>query len=103
MLLVSVATFGQGVVSGHVYEQDGIVPIEGAAIAFSGYSLAGDTLQVEFLTDTLGYYEATMEAGTYAVSAFAVGYQTVFLSDSLFIEDGQIWDDVDFLLHEIYV
>ena len=90
MLLVSVATFGQGVVSGHVYEQDGIVPIEGATIAFSGYSLAGDTLQVEILTDTLGYYEATMEAGIYAVSAFAVGYQTVFLSDSLFVEDGQI-------------
>ena len=103
MLLVSAATFGQGVVSGHVYEQDGIVPIEGATIAFSGYSLAGDTLQVEILTDTLGYYEATMEAGTFAVSAFAEGYQTVFLSDSLFIEDGQIWDDVDFLLHEIYV
>ena len=43
MLLLSVATFGQGVVSGHVYEQDGIVPIEGATNALSGYSMAGDT------------------------------------------------------------
>ena len=43
LFLLSVASFGQGVVSGHVYEQDGIVPIEGATIAFSGYSLAGDT------------------------------------------------------------
>ena len=102
LLLLSIASFGQGVVSGHVYEQDGIVPIEGATIAFSGYSLAGDTLFLEFLTDTLGYYEATMEAGSYAVSAAAEGYQAVFYTDSLSVVDGQNLDDVDFLLHEIY-
>ena len=34
LLLLSIASFGQGVVSGHVYEQDGIVPIEGATITF---------------------------------------------------------------------
>ena len=103
LFLLSIATFGQGVVSGHVYEQDGIVPIEGATITFSGYSLAGDTLLVEFLTDTLGYYEATMEEGSYAVSAAAEGYQIVFLSDSLLVEEGQSIDSLDFLLYEIYV
>ena len=103
LLLLSIASFGQGVVSGHVYEQDGIVPIEGATITFSGYSLAGDTLLIEFLTDTLGYYEAMMEEGSYAVSAAAEGYQTIFLSDSLIIEEGQVVDSLDFLLHEIYV
>ena len=103
VLLFSISSFGQGVVSGHVYEQDGIVPIEGATVAFSGYSLEGDTLLVEFLSDTLGYYEATMEAGSYAVWAFAEGYQPVLLSDSLFVEEGQNLDSIDFLLHEIYV
>ena len=102
MLLLSIASFGQGVVSGHVYEQDGIVPIVGAAVTFSGYNLAGDTLLVQFLTDTLGYYEATMDAGSYAVSAVAEGYQTVFLSDSLSVVDGQNLDGVDFLLYENY-
>jgi hypothetical protein len=102
VLLLSVASFGQGVVSGHVYEQDGIVPIEGVTIAFSGYSWAGDTLLYEFQTDSLGSYNATMADGRYAVSAFADGYQAVFRPDSLLVGEGQFMVNIDFILHENY-
>lgn len=100
ILWASALSFGQGVVSGHVFDQDGLTPIEGATVAFSGYNLLGDTLFAVFPTDTLGYYEAIMDAGQYAVSAVAEGYDALSLSDSLYVEDGQILDSLDFILHE---
>jgi len=102
LFMLSVASFAQCVVSGYVHEQDGIVPIEGATITFSGYSLEGDTLWTEFLTDTLGFYEAAMAPGNYEVSASMEGYQTVFLPDSLYIDENQFMQSIDFVLHEIY-
>lgn len=100
ILWVSVLSFGQGVVSGRVFDQDGLTPVEGAAVAFSGYSVLGDTLFAVFPTDTLGFYVAVMDAGRYEVSAMAEGYDTLFLSDSLYVEDGQFLDSLDFILHE---
>lgn len=100
ILCVSMFSFGQGVVSGHVFDQDGFTPVEGATVAFSGYNISGDTLFALFATDTLGYYEAIMDAGQYEVSATAEGYDALFLSDSLYVEDGQILDSLDFILHE---
>ncbi len=101
-VLLSLTVFGQHMVSGHVFEQDGVTPIEGVTIAFSGYSLTGDTLFLEYFSDTVGYFEAQMEDGRYAVSALKEGYETAFLSDSLNIEEGQVLNSIDFVLHEIY-
>ena len=101
-VLLSFTTFGQGVISGHVFEQDGTTPIEGAAITFSGYSLVGDTIVAQFLSDTVGGYEANLDPGQYAVSASAMGYETIFLSDSLMVTDSLFCDTIDFLLHESY-
>ena len=101
-VLLSLTVFGQRIVSGYVFEQDGVMPIEGVTIAFSGYSLAGDTLFLEHLTDTVGYFEVLMEDGKYAVSASKEGYETAFLSDSLIVEEGQVLASIDFVLHEIY-
>lgn len=100
ILWVSVLSFGQGVVSGCVFDQDGLTPVEGAAVAFSGYSVLGDTLFAVFPTDMFGFYVAVMDAGRYEVSAMAEGYDTLFLSDSLYVEDGQFLDSLDFILHE---
>ena len=100
ILWVSVLSFGQGVVSGCVFDQDGLTPVEGAAVAFSGYSVLGDTLFAVFPTDMFGFYVAVMDAGRYEVSAMAEGYDTLLLSDSLYVEDGQFLDSLDFILHE---
>lgn len=102
ILLLSVAAWGQGMISGHVFEQDNIEPIEGASVVFSGYNFMGDTLLVTFLTDSLGYYEAQIEEGQYEVSAMKEGYQAAFLADSLVIEEGQLYIVLDFILHETY-
>ena len=103
VLLVSTSSWGQGVVSGHVFEQDGIMPIQGAMVSFSGLSQVGDTLSYELMTDSVGFYSATMTVGNYAVSAWADGYQTVHYLDSLYVGEGQFGTNLDFLLHEIYI
>lgn len=90
-------------VDGSVFEQDGSTPIEGASVCFSGVNTEGDTVVFVFLSDSIGYYEAVVDAGTYLVAASAEGYATSMSSDSLFIEDGDVVEDYDFILHELYL
>lgn len=100
ILWATVLSFGQGVVSGHVLDQDGFTPVVGATVAFSGYDALGDSVLAVFPTDALGYYEAVVDAGQYEVAATADGYDVLFLPDSLIVDDGQILDSLDFILHE---
>ena len=102
LFMATLSARSQGVVTGHVLEQDGVVPIEGAEIAFSGFNLAGDTLLLYFYSDSIGYYEAQLDEGRYAVSASAEGYEFFFLADSLVITEEMPVDTIDFILHEIY-
>lgn len=102
ILLFSLVAWGQVLVTGHAYEQDGIAPIEGVEVVFSGYSFVGDTLVASFLTDTEGYYEAMIDEGLYQVTAFKAGYTPDGLADSLSIVEGQFTGNVDFILHELY-
>ena len=101
-LLPSRAAWAQMMVSGTVYEQDVITPIEGATVTFSGISELGDTLVYQFVTDTLGYYGDSLAFGTYWAWTSADGYQTAYVSDSLQIVEGQMSTSVDFSLFEIY-
>ena len=102
MLWLVSSIFAQATIEGSVYEQDGLTPIEGAEIFFSGYGLEGDTLVFQFVTDSIGRYEGELEAGIYWVCAAAEGYQTASLSDSLMVEEGQSLADFDFILLEIW-
>ena len=91
----------QTVVFGTVYDQDAITPIEGAVVTFSGYNEEGDTLVFQFVTDTIGHYGDTIEAGVFWAFAAAEGYETETLADSLHIETGQT-ASVDFVMHEVW-
>ena len=77
---------GQVLVSGNVYEQDSISAISGATVVFSGIDMLGDTVIYQFVTDTLGYYEDSINYGLYKISACAEGYDCSYLADSLLIE-----------------
>jgi len=101
MILATIRLQGQSVVSGTVYEQDSISTIEGATISFSGITELGDTLLYQFFSDTIGFYEADIEAGVYQVSAFADGYETTSLPDSLMVVADTTLVDVNFVLHEL--
>lgn len=93
---------GQGLVQGMVYEQDSLTPITGATVSFSGVSFSGDTLDYGFVADSLGFYDGSVDAGTYWVWATAEGYETEYLTDSLVVEEGAVILDLDFILHEVY-
>ena len=76
LMLIAFPALAQVLVSGGVYEQDSISPIEGVEITFSGYGFEGDTLVFQFFTDSIGHYEGDLEAGNYWVCVAAEGYQT---------------------------
>lgn len=93
---------GQVAVQGVVYEQDGVYPILGATVSFSGVTTMGDTLAYQFVTDTLGCFSDSLSEGSYRVWASAEGYQTLYLADSLCLSEGQLDTIIEFVLHEIY-
>ena len=76
---------GQVLVSGTVYEQDSISPISGALVMFSAIDTTGETFVYQFITDSLGHYEDSINYGRYKVSACAEGYECSYLADSLLI------------------
>ena len=89
---------GQVLVSGNVYEQDSITPIIGASVAFSGIDVFGDTVVYQFVTDSSGRYEDSINYGLYSVSACAEGYECSCLADSLLIECDSIQFEYDSLV-----
>ena len=101
-LLSGREAWAQAAISGTVYEQDSISPIEGAVVTFSGITELSDTLVFQFVTDTLGCYNDSLAAGTYRVWAFAEGYEPVYLLDSLQVMEGQTLTGIDFVLHEVF-
>ena len=96
------SSFAQVWVYGGVYEQDGFTPIENATVTFSGIDFSGDTIAYQLVSDSLGYFADSLNAGSYWVWASAEGYQTEYLSDSLEIEEGQLFLGLDFYLHEVF-
>lgn len=101
-LLSGRTSWAQMMVSGTVYEQDTITPIEGVTITFSGIGELGDTLVYQLVTDTLGCFGDSLAFGSYWVWASAEGYQTAYLQDSLHIVEGQVLSSIDFFLYEMY-
>lgn len=93
--------WAQIVVNGHVYEQDGITPLDAATVTFSGINVTGDTLVYQFTTDESGHYYNNVTAGTYRVWASAEGYETEFRADSLYLMTGQM-QTINFSLHELF-
>lgn len=89
-------------VNGNVYEQDTITPIEAATVTFLGISTSGDTVVYQFTTNVSGHYSDSLEAGSYRVWASAEGYATTYLEDSLYFEEGQAPETIDFLLYELF-
>ncbi len=102
LVMMSYSVKAQVAVTGGVFEQDAITPIEGATVTFSGVTLAGDTLVYQLFTDSLGVFHDSLSEGIYHVCALAEGYQTECIEDSLQIIEGQLLTDLNFVLYEVY-
>lgn len=102
VLMVPRLAMSQVLVYGEVNEQDYTTPIENATVTFSGVDTAGDTVVYQLVTDSLGYFADSINAGMYRVWASAEGYQTEYESDSLEVVEGEYFWGLYFVLYEIY-
>jgi hypothetical protein len=102
VLMGSRLAIGQVLVYGEVDEQDWYTPIENATVTFSGVDVTGDTVVYQLVTDSLGFFADSINAGVYRVWASAEGYETEYRPDSLEVEEGQYFFGLYFVLYEIY-
>lgn len=102
MLFMTKPSFGVSWITGYVLEQDGFTPISGATVSLSGVSEWGDTLSYQFFSDTLGFYDAEIEAGMYLMWASAEGYETDYWYDSVWVDEGWYLEDMCFILFEVH-
>ena len=102
VLMGSRLALGQVLVYGEVDEQDWYTPIENATVTFSGVDVSGDTVVYQLVTDSLGLFADSINAGVYRVWASAEGYQTEYESDSLEVVEGEYFWGLYFVLYEIY-
>ena len=99
-MLFSGSLLAEGTVSGVVLEQDATSPIPNAMVRFSGVSFAGDSLEYQFFTDTLGNFVGQLEAGEYHASASAPGYDDAALPNTVMVNEGATVSALCFILHE---
>ena len=102
VLMMPRMAMSQVLVYGEVDEQDYSTPIENATVTFSGVDSAGDTVVYQLVTDSIGFFADSINAGVYRVWASAEGYQTEYQSDSLEIVEGEYFFGLYFALYEIY-
>ena len=94
--------FAEGTVTGCVVEQDGTTPIVNASVTFSGIDFLGDTVAYNFYSDSVGCFGGTMNAGVYQAVASANGYTDCVLTDSVFLSDSLLIENLNFVLYELY-
>ncbi len=102
VLMGSRLAIGQVLVYGEVNEQDYFTPIENATVTFSGIDITGDTVVYQLVTDSIGYFADSINAGIYRVWASAEGYEPDYQPDSLEIVEGEYFFGLYFVLYEIY-
>ena len=90
---------GNGYVWGYIFEQDGIVAIEGATIVMDGADEFDNPVMYEFTSDETGYFTNEVKVGEYTLTATKEGYQPV--SHDLTITYNN-WNGVEFWLTEEY-
>ena len=92
---------GYGRVEGHVYEQDGITPVNSIIVTLAGIDEFGNEAESSYLTDQNGCFSGDALIGTYTGTAYYPGYQNAKVYDINIIYD-YTTSNVDFLLDEIY-
>lgn len=91
----------EGTVVGSVFEQDGFTPIANATVFFTGVSSEGDTVDYQFVSDSLGLYFGMVTEGSFFAWAIADGYDASEWLQVV-VNDGETAFGIDFVLHETY-
>lgn len=90
---------GNGNVTGHVYEQDGVTPIADVDVTFYGEDVFGVWKWQEVLTDEEGAYNVSLPYGSFSGYAWKEEYQEANV-DQINIYYNDTIEGVDFMLTE---
>ena len=96
-----VCVLGYGNITGYVYEQDGVTPIEGVEVSFYGVYELDQTYGFSAYTDEEGYYNVQLGEGYYDdIYASKEGYQITYLTEGYYLEYQGLIEGVNFNLDE---
>ena len=99
---VNIQVSGYGIVSGHVYEQDGTTGIAGATVTIVGFDEFDEIQAFEFTTDANGAYSGNVLAGYFFGMAQKEGYQTAADNYGIEVEYDEEVANYNFILNENY-
>ena len=92
---------GEGTVEGYTYEQDGVTPIAGVTVTFTGNNEFGKEMTGIFTSDENGYYTGSLFVGTYSAVASVSNYQDAQVSGVNITYD-TMTSDINFNITETY-
>ena len=92
---------GEGTVEGYTYEQDGVTPIAGVTVTFTGNNEFGKEMTSIFTSDENGYYTGSLFAGNYSAETSVANYQNAYAFD-IKVEYDVNTPNVNFNIYETY-
>ncbi|MBR4155515.1 MAG: fibronectin type III domain-containing protein, partial [Bacteroidales bacterium] len=90
---------GMTEVSGNLYEQDGVTPLNGGVVAITGTDEFGTAQSYTFTADETGAYAGELLAGNYVGVAYLEGYQNKEVEFTALYSEAAV---VDYSLTETY-
>ena len=100
--IVTVLVSGEGSITGHVYEQDGVTGIAGVHVTIAGVDEYGYIQTYDFYTNASGVYSGDLLAGMYVGLAEKDGYQSATNMNVAYINYEETTADYDFIMDEEY-
>ena len=91
---------GKGSVNGYVYENDGVTPISGATVTFTGLDEFNRPATSSFTTNASGKYNGAILAGQFIGVASKDGYQDSYYANTVDITYNAATNNIDFIMNE---
>ena len=97
--IATVQVSGNGYADGHVYDIDGVTPLEDITVLFNGQDEFGDDVEYTATTNETGYYYTELKAGTYIAKTIHPEFAVVS-AEAVITYDATT--TTDFVIHEDY-
>ena len=97
--IANVKVSGNGYANGHVYDIDGVTPLEDITVMFNGQDEFGDDVEYTATTNASGYYYTELKAGNYTAKTSHPEFASM-KADIVIIYDETT--TADFIIHENY-
>ena len=97
--IANVKVSGNGYANGHVYDLDGVTPLEDVTVMFNGQDEFGDDVEYTATTNASGYYYTELKAGNYTAKTSHPEFASV---KAEIVVTYDATTTTDFIIHENY-